>query len=64
MLAWVLVLGLVQSTIVKFAVSATVPRFISAAYAVYYYLFASLSSIIFVKMALGQKIGLFFALGI
>ena len=64
MLAWVLVLGLVLSTIVKFAVSATVLRFISAAYAVYYYLFVSLSSIIFVKMALGQKISLFFALGI
>ena len=62
MLAWVLVLGLVLSTIVKFAVSATVPRFISAAYAVYYYYsFVSLSSIIFVKMTLGQKIGLFFA---
>ena len=64
MFAWVLVLGLVLPTIVKFAVSATVPIFISAAYAVYYYLFASLSSVILVKMALGQKLGLSFALGI
>ena len=64
MLASVLDLGLMLSTIVKLAASAIGPRYRSVAYAVYYYLFASLATVILVIMALGQKKDLFFALGI
>ena len=52
------------STIVKLAASAIDPRYRSVTYAVYYYLFASLATVILVIMALGQKKDLFFALGI